>query len=174
MTGTNGNTATVELIPQPKRLGVGQTADGLIEIEIQLRKFHLWVSEANAFTRFRLNALITEVANEFGEFEKLNEQERWKYNLLIHIWAPLFVCTRGDEVPAKDQFLSIPSVDQALWIETARELGHVFAWLDGLNRVYEVGLQNLESEEETVKKKSGKRQDHSGLDEVAAEQPGTP
>jgi hypothetical protein len=150
MTGKNGNTETVELIPQPKRMGVGQTPDGLIEIEIQLRKFHVWVSETNVFTRFNLSSLVTELLKEFGETTEYADQVR--RNMLTEVWAPLSVCSRG-EVPTKEQFLSLPTVDMSFWVKTAKELGHSFEWLDGLNRIYTSAAEQTQAEKEDVKKK---------------------
>jgi len=162
MTGKNGKTETT--IPQPKRLGVGQTLDGLIEIEIELRKFHLWVSETNVFTRFNLSSLVTELLKELGEVDGYESQVR--RNMLTEVWAPLSVCSRGD-VPTKEQFLSLPTVDMAFWVETAKELGHTFEWLDGLNRIYTSTAEQAEAEKEDIKKKSRVRQNHRRVDEVA-------
>jgi hypothetical protein len=158
MTGTTA-------IPQPKRLGVGQTPDGLIEIEIQLRKYHLWVSETNVFTRFHLSSLVTELMKEMGEVDGYELQVR--RNMLTEVWAPLSVCSRG-EVPTKEQFLSLPTVDLAFWVETAKELGHTFEWLDGLNRIYSSAAEQATAEKEDVKKKSRVRADHRRADEVPA------
>ena len=152
-------------IPQPKRLGVGQTPDGLIEIEVQLRKFHLWVSETNVFTRFNLSSLVTELLKEIGESKEYADQVR--RNMLTEVWAPLSVCSRG-EVPTKEQFLSLPTVDLAFWVKTAKELGHTFEWLDGLNRIYTSAVEQTQAEKEDVKKKSRVRTNHRRAHEVAA------
>ncbi len=156
---------TTITIPQPKRLGVGQTPDGLIEIEIQLRKFHLWVSETNVFTRFNLSSRVTELMKELGEADGYESQVR--RNMLTEVWAPLSVCSRG-EVPTKEQFLNLPTADMALWVETAKELGHTFEWLDGLNRIYTSAVEQAQAEKEDVKKKTRVRTNHRGVDEVVA------
>ena len=163
MAGTNSKIETA--IPQPKRLGVGQTPDGLVEIEIQLRKFHLWVSETNVFTRFNLSSLVTETMKEIGETKEYVDQVR--RNMLTEVWAPLSVCSRG-EVPTKEQFLSLPTVDLAFWVETAKELGHSFEWLDGLNKIYASAAEQAEAEKEDVKKKNRVRTNHRSAHEVAA------
>ena len=163
MAGTNSKIETA--IPQPKRLGVGQTPDGLVEIEIQLRKFHLWVSETNVFTRFNLSSLVTETMKEIGETKEYVDQVR--RNMLTEVWAPLSVCSRG-EVPTKEQFLSLPTVDLAFWVETAKELRHTFEWLDGLNKIYASAVEQAEAEKEDVKKKSRVRTNHRSAHEVAA------
>lgn len=155
MTGVNGNTEAV--IPQPKRLSVGQTPEGLIEIEIQLRKFHLWVSETNVFTRFYFSSLVTELMKEIGEADGYESQVR--RNMLTEVWAPLSVCSRGD-VPTKEQFLVLPTVDMAFWVETAKELGHSFEWLDGLNKIYSSAAEQTAAEKDNLKKKSRVRVNH--------------
>lgn len=164
MTSKNGTTETT--IPQPKRLGVGQTPDGLIEIEIQLRKFRLWVSEANVFTRFQLNSLATELLKEMADVDGYESQVR--RNMLTEVWAPLFVCSRG-EVPTREQFLALPPADMTFWVETAKELRHSFEWLDGLNRVYTSAAEQAAAEKDDVKKKSRVRSHHRRTDAVPAE-----
>jgi hypothetical protein len=163
MAGTNSKTEPT--IPHPQRLGVGQTPDGLIEIEIQLRKFHLWVSETNVFTRFNLSSRVTELMKEMGEVDGYESQVR--RNMLTEVWAPLSVSSRG-EVPTKEQFLSLPTVDLAFWVETAKELGHTFEWLDGLNKVYSNAVEQTQAEKEDLKKKSRIRANHRRAHEVAA------
>jgi len=214
MTGKNGK-SEIAAIPQPKRLNVGQTDDGLIEIEIQLRKYHLWVTEANSFTRFKLSALLRDElrmdehaefsanisimtdAQIFGlpEWEKVpdpkptkrdgivqavlkvfsdahpeSSEELYQKLLLREVWAPLFVCSRG-EVPNRTQFIGIPRIDMTFWITTARELGHSFEWLDGLDKIYTTildGLGQKEADKEDVKKKSRKPEDNPEAQEVTA------
>lgn len=161
----NGKEAETLTIPQPKRLGVGQTPDGLIEIEIQLRKFHLWVSERNVFTRFSLSSLVNELIKELGASTEYTDQVR--RNMLTEVWAPLSVCSRG-EVPTREQFLNLPTVDMSFWVSTAKELGHSFEWLDGLNKIYEKAID--ETDEEQVKKKSRQPEDHPETQEVTAGQ----
>jgi hypothetical protein len=163
MAGTNSKTDTT--IPQPKRLGVGQTQDGLIEIEIQLRKFHLWVSETNVFTRFNLSSRVTETMIEMGEVDGYESQV--KRNMLTEVWAPLSVCSRG-EVPTKEQFLTLPTVDLAFWVDAAKELGHTFEWLDGLNKIYSSAVEQAQAEKEDVKKKSRERTNHRRANAVPA------
>jgi hypothetical protein len=166
MAGTNGKTETIA-IPQPKRLGVGQTPDGLIEIEIQLRKFRLWVSETNVFTRFNLSSLVTELLKEMDGVASGYESQV-RRNMLTEVWAPLSVCSRGD-VPTREQFLSLPTVDMALWVDTAKELGHSFEWLDGLNQIYTSAAEQTQAEKDDVKKKSRVRSNHRRTHEVPAE-----
>jgi len=161
MTGTTETIA----IPQPKRLGIGQTPDGLIEIEIQLRKYHLWVSETNVFTRFNLSSLVTELMKELGEVDGYESQVR--RNMLTEVWAPLSVCSRG-EVPTQKQFLTLPTVDMAFWVETAKELGHSFEWLDGLNRIYTGAVEQAQVEKEDLKKKNRVRTNYRRTHEVIA------
>jgi len=160
-----GKTETIELIPQPNRLGTGQTPEGLIEIHIQLRQFDLWVAEANVFTRFSLVSLVTDLMKGLGEVTEYQDQVR--RSMLTEVWAPLSVCSRGN-VPTKEQFLVLPTVDMAFWVSTAKELGHSFEWLDGLNRIYTSATEQAEDAKETVKKKSRKRTNHSRANEVVA------
>ena len=170
MTGKNGK-SEIAAIPQPKRLGVGQTADGLIEIEIQLRKYRLFVTEATTFIRFKLSAFVTDT---LGERAAGDSEQLYRYMLLAEVWAPLYVCSRaadGSEVPGQDQFLNLPTGDMSFWVQTARELGHSFDWLDSLDRIYDkrrAGVPADELEKEQVKKKSRQPENHPETKEVSA------
>jgi len=147
--GSNASTSTT-VIPQPKRLSVGQTDDGLITVKIQLRKYTVTVVEADGFTRFKLSSLVTELLKELGdstEYENLVRK-----NMITEVWAPLKVCSSGD-VPTYEQFLGMPKGDISFWVETAKELGHEFAWLDGLNKIYDTQIVRQEAELAENKKK---------------------
>jgi len=149
--GSKTSTSTTA-IPQPRRLSVGETAEGLVTVEIQLRKYRLTVVEADGFSRFKLSSYVTELMKELGEFPKGYEaQVRW--NMTTEVWAPLTVCSSG-EVPNREQFLALPRADLAFWIETAKELGHEFSWLDGLNKLYESQMDQEEREQAETKKKA--------------------
>jgi hypothetical protein len=167
MTNKNGKNLEV-IIPQPKKLGVGQTEDGLVEIEIQLRKYRLFVSETNSFTRFRLRFLAAELIKELGEPE--NYEQQVQRNLFTEVWLPLSVASRG-ELPTREQFIKMPVVDQNFWIQTAKELGHEFEWLDALNKIYEnraAGVSEEQTEEEELKKKSRLPENHPEAEKIPA------
>lgn len=149
------------LIPQPERLNIGKTEDGLVEVEIQLRNYKLWVGEASVFTRFALNSFVTELVKELGESEEYEEQVR--RNMFTEVWAPLKICSRG-QVPTREQFLALPPVDLKFWVDTAKELGHSFPWLDGLEKIYESAI----TPQEEVKKKSRVPEDHPEIEKVSA------
>lgn len=148
--GSKTSTSTT-VIPQPKRLSVGETDDGLVTIEIQLRKFKPTVVEADGFFRFKLNSFVTELLKGLGDIPEEYEG-KVRRNMITEVWAPLSVCSVG-EVPDRDQFLSMPKSDIAFWVETAKELGHEFDWLDGLNRIYQSGVEKAEAEKDDLKKK---------------------
>jgi len=136
---------------QPKRLSVGETSEGLVTVEIQLRKFRVTVIEANGFSRFKLSSMVTELLKELGDIPD-DYEGKVRRNMITEVWAPLKVCSDG-EVPDYEQFLRMPQSDINFWIETAKELGHEFAWLDGLNQIYETQIVRQERESNEVKKK---------------------
>ena len=152
MTSKNNGSkdSAVTVIPQPKRLAVGQTDDGLVTVEIQLRKFRLTVKEADGFTQFKLSSLVTEVLKELDSSTEYEDIVR--ANMITEVWAPLKVCSSG-EVPTYNQFLGLPKGDLAFWVETAKELGHEFSWLDGLNKLYETQITRQNQELAETKKK---------------------
>jgi len=149
--GSKTSTSTT-VIPHPKRLAVGETDDGLVTIEIQLRRFKVTVIEADGFFRFKLSSLVTELLKEFGEVGEDKYEDAVRRNMLTEVWAPLKACSTG-EVPTYDQFLGMPRGDIAFWVETAKELGHEFAWLDGLNQIYDAQVTQTERELAENKKK---------------------
>lgn len=149
------------IIPQPKRLGVKSSPEGLMQVEIQLRKFKLTVSEADGESRFRLGLLTGELLNEFEvPLNSNNGQEppvktdgqRVTENMLLNVWAPLASCSTG-EVPTKEQFMKLPEVDLNFWIETARNLGAQFQWLDRMEALFSGEIEPTEKEAQ----KKGKR-----------------
>jgi len=152
-------------IPQPHRLSVGNTDDGLIEIEIQLRKYKLWVTEANGFTRFKMNSMVSELLKELPEAKTYESQVQ--RNLLTEVWIPLTVCSCG-EVPTKEQFFGLPAGDIAFWVDTAKELGHEFLWYDGLNDIYRSTAEQVEADKDDIKKKSRIPDDHPKAEKVPA------
>lgn len=153
MTSKNGSkktsTSTI-LLPQPERLSVGQTESGLVKIEIKLRKHFLCVVEADGFTRYKMSSLVTETLKELPEAKTQEEQIR--NNMITEVWVPLRACTSGD-VPSLNEFFFLPKVDLVFWVATAKELGHTFEWLDGLEKIYASTLENMETEK-TAEKKS--------------------
>jgi hypothetical protein len=161
MTNENGNKA---VLPEPKRGQVGQTDSGLVEIEVFLRKYHLWVFEGNGLHRFRVSSLVTETLKKLDDPQGIYD-EIIRQNMITEVWAPLFVSSRG-EVPDMEQFLALPAVDLAFWVDTARELGHEFEWLDGLERAVSM---SRESAQEDVKKKSRANQNNPDPVGVGAE-----
>jgi len=148
--GTEKASTSTTVIPQPHRLAIGETDTGLVAVEIQLRKFRLTVTEADGFSRFKLSSLVTELLKGFDESEEYEEIVR--RNMITEVWAPLKICSDG-EVPTPEQFLVMPKSDIAFWVETARELGHEFVWLDGLNKIYDVQISQQERELAATKKK---------------------
>jgi len=162
----NGKKPENVTIPQPYRVSVGETADGLVEIEIQLRKYRLSVVEANGFTRFKMNSLVSELLKEFPEANTYESQVQ--RNLLTEVWVPLSVCSHG-EVPTKEQFFGLPAGDIAFWVNTAKELGHEFLWYDGLNEIYRSTVEQVEADKEDLKKKNRQPDDHPEIAEVPAE-----
>jgi len=140
------------LFQEPERVKVGQTDSGLIEIEIKLRKFHLWVSEADGFTRFEVSSLVSSIMDESGE--PTDYGARVRMNMLTEVWAPLFACSRGD-VPTKEQFLSLPESDLSFWVKIAKELGHEFRWLDDLNDFVSSAGSNGKNEKKSGRKPAG-------------------
>jgi hypothetical protein len=142
------------VLPKPQRLSVGETDTGLVTVEIQLRKFKVTVVEADGFSRFKLSSLVTETLKELGEIPKEYEG-MVRRNMITEVWAPLKVCSEG-EVPTYEQFLAMPQADIAFWVETAKELGHEFSWLDGLNQLYETQITRREREQADNKKKGKK------------------
>jgi len=166
---TSKNNKTLDVtIPQPKRLSVGSTDDGLIEIEIQLRKYKLFVVETNGFTRFKRGSFVNELMKELGDPKGYDNIVKW--NMLTQVWAPLFVSSHGD-VPDKEQFLSLPAVDLEFWVDTAKELGHEFLWLDELNKGIQSDLEQAEADKEDVKKKSRQPDDHPETEEIPTGRP---
>jgi len=159
MTSKNGNKNTApeagatststNLIPEPKRLSVGETEAGLVKINIQLRKYKLSVIEADGFTNFKISSLVNELLKDLGEPKEYTEKVR--ANMLTEVWATLFCCSDG-EVPDRDQFFNLPERDLAFWIETAKELGYEFYWLDGLNSFVTSEAERLAQEAEEEKK----------------------
>lgn len=148
MTDVNSGVA----IPQPKRLSVSETEDGLIQIEIQLRRRRIFVSEMNFFSSFKLGNLLKELYAEFNPVDGTlpkDDTQVVKENLLLNVWAPLAICSTGD-VPTKEEFLQLPEADIQFWVETARELGVKFPWLDDLEAV-------IDQVREEAKKKARKR-----------------
>lgn len=148
--GSKTSSTSTTAIPQPKRLSVGQTDEGLVTVEIGLRRFRVTVVEADGFTRFKLSSLVTELLKELGESTEYEDMVR--RNMITEVWAPLKVCSSG-EVPTYEQFLGLPKGDLAFWVETAKELGHEFAWLDGLNKIYDTQIVRQEQELAETKKK---------------------
>jgi len=149
--GSKTSTST-PVIPQPKRISVGSTDEGLVTVEIQLRKFKVTVIEADGFFRFKLSSLVTELLKEFGEVSEGKYEDAVRRNMLTEVWAPLKACSTG-EVPTWEQFLRMPKGDIAFWVETAKEIGHEFAWLDGLNQIYDAQVTQTERELSENKKK---------------------
>jgi hypothetical protein len=146
--GSETSTSTT-VLPQPQRLSVGETDTGLVTVEIQLRKFKMAVVEADGFSRFKLNSLITETLKELGDPPE-DYEGKVRVNMITQVWCPLKACSTG-EVPTYEQFLAMPKGDIAFWVETAKGLGHEFAWLDSLNRIYDQEVELAET------KKKGKR-----------------
>lgn len=149
------------IIPKPEIVGVGSTDDGLVTVTIKLRKFELTVTEANVVSRSELNYFVTELMKDFDDSDGYKDIIR--RNMLTEVWAPLSVCSSGN-VPDRDQFFHLPEDDLAFWVNTAKKLGHSFAWLDGLNRLYE----DAGEPDEDVKKKSRVAQDHPKAEKVPA------
>lgn len=131
------------VIPKPQRLSVSETDDGLVQVTIQLRKRKIVVTETNYFSSFRQGDLITQLDKEFNviadngkEPKPKPDQQIVQENLLLNVWAPLASCSTGD-VPTKDEFLRMPELDIQFWVETAKELGVKFPWLDALEQAVE-------------------------------------
>ena len=131
------------VIPKPQRLSVSETSDGLVQVTIQLRKRKIVVSETNYFSSFRQGNLLNELDKEFNviadngkEPKPKDDQQIVQENLLLNVWAPLASCSSGD-VPTKEEFLRMPEVDIQFWVETAKELGIKFPWLEVLEQAVE-------------------------------------
>jgi hypothetical protein len=141
------------VIPKPQRLSVSETEYGLVQVTIQLRKRVITVTESNYFSSFRQGNLFTVLDKEFndndGEDSSKTTEQIVQENLLFNVWVPLVSCSAGD-VPTKDEFLWMSEIDIQFWVETARELGIKFPWLDALEQaVTEAGKE--------AQKKVGKR-----------------
>lgn len=152
---------TSNTIPQPERLKVRQNDDGLMEIQIKLRKYKFWVKEANVLTRFTLSSFVSELLQELSESDDYNDQVR--RNMLTEVWAPLYACSEG-EVPTKEQFLMLSPTDMNFWVRTAKELGHSFEWLDGVETIY----NGVSEDTSASKKKARLPEDNPEVEEVAS------
>ena len=153
--GSKTSTSTTLVAPaievlKGRVVKVGETDSGLITVNIQLRKFNLTVIEADGFFRFKLSSFVTNLLKDLGDSKEYEDVVR--RNMITEVWAPLRTCSAG-EVPDRDQFLAMPKSDIAFWVETAKELGHEFTWLDGLNRIYQSGVEKAEAEKDDLKKK---------------------
>lgn len=149
---------TVE-IQKPERLGVSQTPEGLMQIEIQLRKFRLTVQENDFGSRRRLGSLWSDLIDKFNpepkdekEPEPIAEEEQYRYFLLQNVWAPLAACSVG-EVPTADQFIKLPEIDIDFWMDTGRSLGIRFDEFDRLQKL--LSGETLPTEKEA--KKNGRK-----------------